>query len=47
MKEILEQFNMKNVLEGPTRITNYSKTLIDHIVTNRKDLVKQKGTIIP
>ena len=44
MKGILEQFNMKNVVKGPTRITNHSKTLIDLIVTNRKDLVKQKGT---
>ena len=44
MKGILEQYNMKNVVKGPTRITNHSKTLIDLIVTNRKDLVKQKGT---
>ena len=44
MKGILEQFNMKNVVKGPTRITNHSKTLIDLIVTNRKDLVKQKST---
>ena len=34
---------MKKVVKGPTRITNYSKTLINLIVTNRKDLVKQKG----
>ena len=44
MKGILEQYNMKKVVKGPTRITNYSKTLIDLIVTNRKDVVKQKGT---
>ena len=42
--KILEQFNMRNVVKGPTRITNHSKTLIVLIVTNRKDLVKQKGT---
>ena len=35
---------MKNVEERPTRVTNHSKTLIDLIVTNREDLVKQKGT---
>ena len=35
---------MKNVEERPTRITNHSKTLINLIVTNRKDLVKQEGT---
>ena len=35
---------MKNVEDRPARITNHSKTLIDLIVTNRKDLVKQKGT---
>ena len=35
---------MKNVEERPTRITNHSKTLIDLIVTNRKDLFKRKGT---
>lgn len=44
MEGILAQFNLKNVIEGPTRITNYSKTLINLIVTNRKDLVKQKGS---
>ena len=44
MKGILEQFNMKNVVKGPTRIANHSKRLIDLIVMNRKDLVKQKGT---
>lgn len=42
MSRIFEQFNMQNVTEGPTRITNYSKTLIDLIVATRKDLVKQK-----
>ena len=42
--KILEQFNMRNVVKGPTRITNHSKTLIVLIVTNRKDLVKRKGT---
>ena len=42
--KILEQFNMRNVVKGPTRSTNHSKTLIVLIVTNRKDLVKQKGT---
>ena len=36
MKGILERFNMKNVVKGPTRITNHSKTLIDLIITNRK-----------
>ena len=36
MKGILKQFNMKNMVEGPARITNHSKVLIDLIVTNRK-----------
>ena len=40
--KILEQFNMRNVVKGPTRSTNHSKTLIVLIVTNRKDLVKHK-----
>ena len=44
MKGILEHFKMKNVVEGPTRITNHSRKLIDLIITNRKDMVKQKGT---
>ena len=35
---------MKNVEERPTRITNHSKMLIDLILTDRKDLVKQEGT---
>ena len=38
MKGIVEQFNMKNVVKEPTRITNHSKTWIDLIVTKRKDL---------
>ena len=42
--KILEQLNMRNVVKGPTRSTNHSKTLIVLIVTNRKDLVKRKGT---
>lgn len=44
MRSIFEQYHMLNVIEGPTRITNHSKTLIDLIVTTRRDLVKQKGT---
>ena len=44
MEGILVQFNLKNVIEGPTIITSHSKTLIDVIVSNRKDLVKQKGS---
>ena len=40
---ISEQYNILNVIEGPTRITSHSKTLINLIVTTRKDLVKQKG----
>ena len=45
MEGILVQFNLKNMIEGPTRITSHSKTLIDLIVMNtRKDLVKQKGS---
>ena len=44
MKGILKQFNTKNMVERPARITNHSKALIDLIVTNRKDLVK-KGHI--
>lgn len=44
MGRIFEQYNMQNGIEGPTRITNHSKSLIVLIVTTRKDLVKQKGT---
>lgn len=44
MAKIFEQYNMQNIIEGPTRIINHSKTLIDLIVSTRKDPVKQKGT---
>lgn len=42
MAKIFEPYKMRNIIEGPTRITNHSK--IDPMVTTRKDLVKQKGT---
>ena len=35
---------MKNVVERPTTITNHCKILIDLIFTNRKELVRHKGT---
>lgn len=44
MAKIFEQYNIQNIIEGPTRIINHSKTLIDLIVSTRKDPVKQKGT---
>ena len=32
--EYMESFGLKQVIEFPTRVTNYSKTLIDHIYCN-------------
>ena len=44
LTRIFQQFSMSNVIEGPTRVTSHSKTLIDLIVSTRKDLVKLRGT---
>ena len=43
LRSIFEMFNMQNVIQEATRLTITSSTLIDLIVTARKDLVSSSG----
>ena len=38
-------FNLQQIIGEPTRITNTSKSLIDHILCNIQDNIVQSGTI--
>ena len=44
LNQIFELFNMQNVITTDTRVTPTSNTLIDLIVTTRKDLVRNAGS---
>lgn len=43
LRSIFEMFNMQNVIQEATRLTITSSTLIDLVVTTRKDLVSSSG----
>ena len=43
LQSIFESFNMQNVVQEATRTTNTSSTLIDLVVTTRKNLVSSTG----
>ena len=43
--DILELFQMKQVIADPTRITSKTTSLLDIIATNRLDKVKESGVI--
>ena len=45
LMEILELFQMKQLIVDPTRTTGNTKSLIDIIATNRPDKVKESGMI--
>ncbi|CAG2202287.1 unnamed protein product [Mytilus edulis] len=42
---ILQMSNLKQLLCEPTRITENSKTLLDHVIVNSEDRVSQSGVI--
>ena len=42
---IFDMFNMQNVINEPTRVTPTTSSLIDLIVTTRKDLVTSSATV--
>ena len=44
--EILDFFGLEQLITEPTRITPTSSSLIDHIVTNSRDLVRASGTVV-
>ena len=39
-KELLKIYNLENLINTPTRVTKNSKTLIDHLITNEKSIIK-------
>jgi hypothetical protein len=43
---MIATFGMSNIITTPTRVTNLSRTNIDHIITNVKSLFKDYGTIL-
>ena len=45
LMDILELFQMKQVIADPTRITSNTTSLLDIIATNRLDKVKESGVI--
>ena len=44
-KEFCQMYGLKQVINQPTRITENSATLLDHILTNSKDRLSQYGII--
>ena len=41
----LNMFNLKQIIDEPTRVTCSSKTLIDHIVVNSEEKISQSGVL--
>ena len=44
-KEICSLHGLKQIIHSPTRITNTTSTILDHILTNSKDKLSQSGVI--
>ena len=44
-KNILNMFNLKQLINTPTRVTPTSSTIIDHIICNNQDKISQSGVI--
>ena len=42
---ILRMFNLQQLISEPTRVTYSSKSLLDHILCNNKEIICQSGTI--
>ena len=45
IKRIYNMFKLRQVINQPTRVTSDTKTLIDHMATNRPDAVSHSGVI--
>ena len=45
IKRIYNMFKMRQVINQPTRVTSDTKTLTDHMATNRPDFVSHSGVI--
>ncbi len=46
-KDMIKRLRLSNLYSAPTRVTRTSKSCIDHILTNRKDLYRNCNTIDP
>ena len=44
-KDILEQFNLAQIVQNPTRTSRTSSTLIDHIIVDDVDVVKYTNVL--
>ena len=45
LKRLLTKFNLAQLIKSPTRMTTTSKTIIDHIITNRSGAVSKSGVL--
>ena len=43
LKRLLTEFNLARLIKSPTRTTATSKTIIDHLITNRSEAVSKSG----
>ena len=44
-KDLMNLYNNVQLIDKPTRVTQNSSTLLDHIYTNKKDKISQSGVI--
>jgi hypothetical protein len=42
---VLSIFNMTQLIDSPTRVTDHSSTILDHILCNKNERICQSGTI--
>ena len=45
IKRIYNMFELRQVINQPTRVTSDTKTLIDHVAANRPDAVSHLGVV--
>ena len=45
LKRLLTKFNLAQLIKSPTRTTTTSKTIINHIITNRSEAVSKSGVL--
>lgn len=46
LRHLAKQFNLTQIIKNPTRITNFTKTLLDLIFTNKSDRVNKTYNLI-
>ena len=45
-KHVPSLYNLTQIIKEPTRITGISETLIDHVITNKPDMVHDSSVIL-